>query len=108
MPKVENASLEKIKTVEKFEFLKMELNLLVDHEGGKYWWTGATDLGQEGKLYQRNLVILYGTQDFPAPQQTISVCFLITVLGMKQMMQLVLPLITEYVRKINRTMYFLT
>jgi hypothetical protein len=47
----ENASLVEIYTEEQHEFLKMELNLLSDHEGGKAWRTAGTDIGNEGMWF---------------------------------------------------------
>merc|ERR1711892_1565600 len=45
----ENSSLVELQTAEQLEYLNMEMNVLGDHEGYHYWWTGGTDLGREGK-----------------------------------------------------------
>merc|ERR1712126_66404 len=45
----ENATLVEFSTEEQMEFLWMEMNVLGDHEGRHYSWTGGTDIGREGE-----------------------------------------------------------
>merc|ERR1719369_302420 len=47
----EGASLLEVHTEEQFQFLQMQLNVLEDHEGAKFWWTGGTDIGREGQWF---------------------------------------------------------
>merc|ERR1711909_5816 len=46
---MENSYSVEIQTEEQLAFLQMQLSVLEDHEGKRSWWTGATDIGQEGR-----------------------------------------------------------
>merc|ERR1711962_1482125 len=46
-----NASLVEILTENQMAFVQMEIELLEAHEGKHYWWTGATDVGINGKWF---------------------------------------------------------
>ena len=46
-----NASLVELRMPEQLEFVRMELEMLEEHEGGKDWWTSGTDVGREGQWY---------------------------------------------------------
>merc|ERR1712126_13367 len=46
-----NATLVEILTENQMAFVQMEIELLEAHEGVHYWWTGATDVGINGKWF---------------------------------------------------------
>ena len=46
-----NASLVEILTKDQMAFVQMEIELLEAHEGKHFWWTGATDVGINGKWF---------------------------------------------------------
>ena len=46
-----NASLVEILTENQMAFVQMEIELLEAHEGKHYWWTGATDVGINGRWF---------------------------------------------------------
>merc|ERR1711936_4741 len=46
---VANATLVEITTEMQMAFLQMELNVLADYEGARFWWTSGTDVGVNGK-----------------------------------------------------------
>merc|ERR1711953_586480 len=44
-----NSTLVEIRTEMQMAFIQMEMEVLADHEGGRSWWTAATDVGINGK-----------------------------------------------------------
>merc|ERR1711915_397056 len=42
------ANLVEIFTEYQLDFVRMELDMLDDHEDPKWWWTGGNDIGREG------------------------------------------------------------
>merc|ERR1711915_5092 len=44
----EDARLIEVKREDQFDFLRMELDLIDDHESRRHWWTSGTDIGREG------------------------------------------------------------
>merc|ERR1711990_188784 len=46
-----NSTLVEIRTEMQMAFLQMEMEVLADHEGGRYWWTAGTDAGINGKWF---------------------------------------------------------
>merc|ERR1712211_25166 len=46
-----NATLVEILTENQMALVQMEIELLEAHEGVHYWWTGATDVGINGKWF---------------------------------------------------------
>ena len=46
-----NASLVEILTEDQMAFVQMEIDLLEAHEAPRHWWTGATDVGINGKWF---------------------------------------------------------
>ena len=46
-----NATLVEILTKDQMAFVQMEIDLLEAHEAPRHWWTGATDVGINGKWF---------------------------------------------------------
>ena len=46
-----NATLVEILTEDQVAFVQMEIDLLEAHEAPRHWWTGATDVGINGKWF---------------------------------------------------------